>query len=237
MTGRARTSALPVAKTPPPLIPDYLNDTYRWAYLRPASIRWFDNSVAVAAILWGNYWRLSRAAVNEFSAGEHVLQAACAYGRLSPDLARRIGASGRLEVVDIVPIQVENCRRKLAGQSQAQVRLADASAPGGGPYDGVCCYFLLHELPDAYKRKVVAGLLDVIRPGGRVVFVDYHRPSARHPLRGVMNLIFRWLEPFAFSLLAHEIVDFAPPADDISWRKVTYFGGLYQKVIAERRID
>lgn len=232
-----KTTGRSLVEEPAPVLPDYLISTYDWAYLRPASIRWFDNSVAVAAILWGNYWRLARAVVLEFAPGERVLQAACVYGRLSPDLARRLGARGGLDVIDIVPLQVENCRRKLAGLSQARVRLADASAPGGGPYDAVCCYFLLHELPDVYKRKVVAGLLDVIRPGGRVVFVDYHRPSAHHPLRGVMNLIFRWLEPFAFSLLAHEIEDFAPPSDDISWRKVTYFGGLYQKVVAERRAD
>ena len=218
----------------PPRLPEYLRKTYTWAYLRPGSLRLLDNSVVVSAILWGNCRRLMRTAFDEFLPGQRVLQAACVYGDFSVELARRVDRHGRLDVIDVAPLQVENCRRKLAGLPQAQVRLADASQPGGGPYDAVCCFFLLHEMPDPYKSAVVDGLLGCVAPGGRVVFVDYHRPGRGHPLRGVMSLVFRWLEPFAAGLLGTEIAALAADADGFTWRKETFFGGLYQKVVAER---
>ena len=81
----------------------------------------------------------------------------------------------------------------------------------------------------------VDALLGSVVPGGKVVFVDYHRPHPRHPLKGVMSLIFDFLEPFAKSLWHADIADFAGARDDFAWSKQTYFGGLYQKTVALRR--
>lgn len=216
-------------------IPEYLIKTYSWAYLRPVSLLLFDNPVVLSIILWGNLPRLVETTCQEFAPGQRVLQAANAYGPLSQELARVVGPGGALEVIDIAPLQVEHCARKLAEFPHAQARQADAAAPGGGVYDGVCCFFLLHEVPDDYKRAVVDALLAAVPKGGKVVFVDYHRSIDWHPLRGIMHLVFRWLEPFAFGLLDREIEAFASDAAAFSWSKETYFGGLYQKVVAVRR--
>ncbi len=235
MDGSVETEVALATEAEPFSLPEYLVRTYSWAYLRPASLLLLDNHVVVGTILWGNYWRLVRSACSEFGPGERVLQAASVYGGLSANLANRVGPEGRLEVIDIAPLQVEHCRRKLVDYPQARVRVADAAAPGGGSYDSVCCFFLLHEIPDEHKRAVVDALLDRVEPGRKVVFVDYHKPVAFHPFRFVMHQIFRWLEPYAFGLIEREISDFASKADDFTWRKETYFWGLYQKVVAERR--
>ena len=216
----------------PVLIPDYLRDIYSWAYLNPVSQKFFDHSWVVSAILCGQYHRLQRAVFAELEPHQNVLQAACAYGDFSIALAQRVGRDGRLEVIDVAPNQVASCRRKLAGFAHADARLADAARPGGGPYDVICCFFLLHELPDDYKRKVVDALLASVVPGGKVVFIDYHKPHWAHPLKGVMSLVFDTLEPFAKALWRNEIWHFSGAAKGIDWRKETYFGGLYQKVVA-----
>ncbi len=226
--------ALPPSAALAPAIPDYLMDTYYWAYLNPRNVRLLDREIVVSVILWGQHRRLRREAFRELRPGQNVLQPACVYGDFSPALARHLGPRGRLEVIDVAPIQVAGCRRKLRGFPQATVRHADAAAPGGGPYDAVCCYFLLHELPEDYKRAVVDALLMSVVPGGKVVFMDYHRPHRAHPLKGVMSLIFDALEPYAKSLWHHEIADFAGAADGFVWRKETFFGGLYQKTVARR---
>lgn len=220
-----------------PSLPDYLVKTYWWAYLTPATILLFDNPVFLTALLWGNLPRLVRAACDEFAPGQRVLQAAHAYGPLSVELAEKVGPHGRLEVIDIAPLQIERVQRKLAGMPQARARVADAAAPGNLVYDGVCCFFLLHEIPDDLKARVVDALLDRVPPGGKVVFIDYHRARAWHPLRPPMELMFRWLEPFAHGLIEREIRDFAGAAvgDRFDWTKETFFGGLYQKVVATRR--
>jgi len=215
--------------------PAYLEDFYWWAYLRPYSLRIFDHRCVVSAILWGQYNRLKQAVIDHIRDGERVLQAACVYGDLSLALARHVGPAGRLDVIDIVPLQVANCRHKLKGLSQATVWLADAAAPGGGVYDASCCFFLLHELPDDRKAAVVDGLLECVAPGGRAIFVDYHRPEPLHPLKPIMSLAFDLLEPFAKHLWLHEISEIATKRDLFDWRKGTSFGGLYQVVVAQRR--
>ena len=90
----------------------------------------------------------------------------------------------------------------------------------------------MHELPDDYKQGVAKALLDSVRPGGKVVFVDYHKPHWTHPLKYVTSLVFDTLEPYAKSLWRNDIADFAGNDPRFSWRKETYFGGLYQKVVA-----
>lgn len=215
-----------------PLVPDYLRDVYRWAYIDPRNVRLLDRNIVVSAILWGNNQRLQRITFGEFEPGQRVLQAAHVYGDVVPNLARRVGPDGHLEAIDITPIQVACMRRKLAGLPWVRVRRADARNPGGAPYDGVCSYFLLHEVPDDWKRAIVDGLLASIKPGGKAVFLDYHRPRAWHPLKALMSIIFDRLEPFAKGLWHREIWEFAANAADFSWRKETYFGGLYQKVVA-----
>jgi hypothetical protein len=216
-------------------IPDYLQKHYAWAYLNPRTLPILDHHLVVSAILWGNYRRLQRAVLAELAPGQTVLQAACVYGDLSVVLADFLGQRGKLDVVDVAPLQVDNCRRKLAQHAHTEVRLADAARPGGGAYDAVCCFFLLHELPDDHKRRVVDGLLASLASGDKAIFVDYHQPHWAHPLKGPMRLVFDALEPFAATLWRHEIADFASTADAFVWRKQTYFGGLYQKTVAQRR--
>lgn len=217
-----------------PALPAYLVDTYSWAYLRPRNLRLLDRHFVVNGILWGNYRRLAAWACEHFSSGDRLLQAASVYGDLSARLARRVGALGFLDVIDIAPVQVNHCREKLAGHRNVSVQLADAAAPPGSGYDAICCFFLLHEMPDQHRRLVVDALLAAVRPGGIVVFVDYHLPAWWHPLRPIMALVFRWLEPFADGLLRTRIEDLAKRSADVDWKKETCFGALYQKVVARR---
>lgn len=234
MDGGIETRSASATEADVPQLPDYLVDTYTWAYLKPSSLLFLDNTFVVTAILWGNLNRLIRVNCAELKPGQRVLQAASVYGRYSSDLADTVGPSGRLDVIDVAPLQVAHCRRKLAGFPQARVRVADAAKPGGGTYDAVCCFFLLHEIPDDHKSKVVDALLSAVPPGGKVIFTDYHRTKSWHPLRWPMHMVFSLLEPFAFGLIEREIRDFATDQDDFHWRKTTFFGGLYQKVVAER---
>ena len=222
------------AEAEAPQVPAYLREIYDWAYLNPRNVRLLDRESVVATILWGNHNRLRQSAFEEIRPGQQVLQSSCVYGDFSPALARHVGSKGRLQVFDVAPIQVEGCRRKLKDFPQATVRLADAAEPSGEFYDAVCCYFLLHEVPADYKRKVVDALLGSVVPGGKAVFVDYHRPHFAHPLKVITSLVFDTLEPFAKDLWHNEIADFASAPGGFVWSKQTYFGDLFQKVTACR---
>jgi hypothetical protein len=69
-----------------------------------------------------------------------------------------------------------------------------------------------------------------------VVFTDYHQPSVWHPLRPIMKLVFRFLEPYASSLLNQSLELISPACQHFRFSKKTSFGGLYQQVIATRLI-
>ncbi len=219
-----------------PVIPDYLQKTYYWAYLNPRNVRLLDHEWVVSTILWQQHRRLAQAALAEIEPGQHVMQTACVYGNFSCLLAEHIGPEGRLEVFDVAEVQVRNCRRKLAGYKHAVVRHQDVLYLGDETFDVVCCYFLMHEMPDDYKRGVAAALLNSVQPGGKVVFVDYHKPHWAHPLKLVTSIVFDTLEPYAKGLWRKEIAEFADNDARFVWRKETYFGGLFQKVVATRRM-
>jgi ubiquinone/menaquinone biosynthesis C-methylase UbiE len=85
------------------------------------------------------------------------------------------------------------------------------------------------------RRATLAEALRVVKPGGRIVIVDYHRPHRAHPLRPLMTAIFRKLEPFAMDLWENEVAAFLPEdAAGVTIRKETFFGGLYQKLVVTR---
>ena len=218
-----------------PRIPDYLQKTYRWAYLDQRNAKYLDHDLVVKTILWWQHSRLEQAAFAEIESGQHILQSAGVYGNFSQLLAECVGPEGRLEVVDVAEVQVSNCRRKLTNYPQAVVRHEDVLQLTDRNFDAVCCYFLLHEMPDQHKHELTTVLLDSVRPGGKVVFVDYHKPHWAHPVKIVTSLVFDTLEPYAKGLWRKEIADFAGNDDRFAWRKETYFGGLYQKVVATRR--
>ena len=219
---------------PHPAIPTYLREVYDWAYLNQRNAWFLDNEAVVTALLFGNSARLRRAVLGELTAGQHVLQAAHVYGRLIPAIAETIGPSGHLDAIDVAPLQAALCRRKLKRFSNTRTRIANATRLPVGAYDVAVCFFLLHELPDGYKRAVVDALLASVKPGGKVVFVDYHAPQPWHPCRALMRRVFARLEPFAETMWHHKIEDFATEPQVCEWQTETYFCGLYQKTVASR---
>lgn len=222
-----------------PEIPEYLQKTYWWAYLHPRSVRFFEHQWVVNAILWGNFARLRNAALNEMGRAltGRTLQVACVYGDFTPKLAQRLAPAARLDVIDVAPIQLDNLRRKINGNPKVFLAHQNAAALAYDDqrFDQVVVFFLLHELPSEVRAKTLREVLRVVKPGGKVVFVDYHRPVRMHPHRYLMRPILKTLEPFALDLWDREITDWVP--DDYQPRQVrksTYFGGLYQKVVMIR---
>lgn len=222
---------------PPAAIPEYLHETYWWAYVHPTAVRLFERQWLVNLILWGNFARLRDAALEAMGAPTRgrTLQVACVYGDFTARLAQRVAAAGgELDVVDVLPIQLANLGRKLGGQAGVRLLQRDAAhlGFGDGAYDRVVLFFLLHEVPADVRRRALAEALRVTRTGGRIVIVDYHRPVALHPLRAIMRWILRRLEPFALDLWQREVSQWLPRGCRVA--KHTFFGGLYQRVVVIR---
>jgi ubiquinone/menaquinone biosynthesis C-methylase UbiE len=217
-------------------IPAYLQQTYWWAYIHPNAVTFFERQWLVNLILWGNFARLRDAALDEL--GREVtgrtLQVACVYGNFSTRLAQRLAPNASLDVVDVLPIQLHNLREKLPAGAPVTLHQRDSTALGftDQSYDQVILFFLLHEQPEAVRRNTLREALRVVKPGGRLVLVDYHLPRRLHPLRYLFRPVLKALEPYALDLWRHDITEWLPEgigAEQI--RKQTYFGGLYQKIV------
>ena len=220
-------------------IPHYLETVYWWAYLHPRAVHLFEREWLVNLILFGNYGRLRDRALAELGAPVHgrTLQVACVYGDLTQRLRAALASNARLQVVDILPIQLKNLLAKLPSDERVTILQGDSSslATADASFDQVLLFFLLHEQPEPVRRATLAEAMRVVRPGGKIVIVDYHRPARLHPMRPLMRAVFRRLEPYAIDLWCHEIEHFLPDAfTPASMHKETFFGGLYQKLVLIR---
>jgi len=228
-----------VPQRSPVVVPDYLEKTYWWAYTHPNAVRVFERQWLVNLILWGNFARLRDLALDDMGQVIHgqVLQVACVYGDLTERLVQRLAPQAHLNVIDVAPVQIKNLHRKLTDKRQVSILQQDASSLSfaNASQDAVLVFFLLHEMPEEVRRNTIAEALRVTKPGGKLIFVDYHKPLASSPFRYLMVPILTTLEPFAMDLWQHEITQWLPPGCSFSQLdKQTYFGGLYQKLVITR---
>ena len=119
------------------------------------------------------------------------------FSDFSVRLAERIGRGGSLDVVDVLPIQLQNLRRKLPASASVTLCQRDSTALGlaDASYDQAIIFFLLHERPPQVRSHTIAEAFRVVKPGGKLVIVDYHQPSYLHPLRYLLWPVLRALEP------------------------------------------
>jgi len=222
------------------VVPDYLSRHYWWAYVHPNAVRVFERDWLVNLILWGNYPRLRNAALAEL--GERLpgttLQVACVYGDLTCRLSERaMAGGGTVDVVDVLSVQLKNLRGKLPAGAPARLIEMDSTrldVPDAS-YDRALVFFLLHEQPAHCRERTLSEICRVVKPGGKIVIVDYAKPRWWHPLRYLWLPVLERIEPFARALWQEEIAGWLPIfARAGALQKESVFGGLYQKVVVTR---
>ncbi len=227
-------------RKPNPFAPDYLDTYYWWAYVEPDAVKLFERDWLINLILLGNYRKLGKAALSEFGddlAGE-TLQISCCYGNLTPQLAARVAKNGgSLNVVDVMPVQLDNLSKKLPLDAPVKAQRMDARQLefGDARFDRVLLFFLLHEQPPGARKQIVSEALRVLKPGGKLVIVDYGKPRTWHPLRYVLLPFLGLLEPFAVALWRKELTEIlARQIEGCTWQKTSFYGGLYQRIAVRK---
>ena len=219
-------------------VPAYMTEVYDWAYVDPKWVHVLDHNWVVRTLLFLNDQRLMNAYLSEIKAGMRVWQLAHVYGDLVKHAAQKVGPTGEFHLTDVTPVQIEHGIRKLAGMGWTKVIRCDAADFKGVQsidYDLICSFFLLHEVPDEKKYEIVDNMLERLPKGSKGIFVDYHNPAKWQPIRYILKLVNYYLEPFAEALWKNEIKHFSKHAEKFTWRKKTYFGGVYQCVIVEHK--
>lgn len=133
-----------------------LGDALRFGRLRP-----------------GQRLLLERAAI---APGEHVLDVGCGPGRLTREVARRVGPPGRALGIDPSPEMIALARKK--GGAEFEQAGIQAIPAGEGAFDVAFASLVLHHVPGELQGKGMDEVRRVLRPGGRFVALDFAASSA-----------------------------------------------------------
>ena len=214
-------------------IPLYIKNIYSWLYLKPFVYSVFDNPIILNILTLGYHRTLSEELKKEITPHSHVLQIGVTLGSQIEKTYQALGAFGSYTIVDIIPKILDACREKHL-ERRLNLVYADASKTIKGEYDTIICYMLLHELPPITKNKILKNISKALKTNGKIIFIDYHLPSAFNPLKYFIRATNRLYQPFAEILWKKSIKEIMPNAEQFSWSKQTYFGGIYQKVVATK---
>jgi demethylmenaquinone methyltransferase / 2-methoxy-6-polyprenyl-1,4-benzoquinol methylase len=129
-------------------------------------------------------WRRAAARACALTPGASALDVACGTGRLTEELARASGTHGRVVGVDFSPRMLEEARRRRPGLEWVE---ADAlSLPFlEASFDAATIAFGLRNL--AQPKGGLAEMARVVKPGGRLVVLEFLRPP-----KGPTGLAYRW---------------------------------------------
>ncbi|HEX7960827.1 MAG TPA: methyltransferase domain-containing protein [Terriglobales bacterium] len=138
--------------------------------------------------------------------GERVLDVGCGTGTLAIAAKRHVGPSGTVYGVDASPEMLSRAEKKArrAGMSVLfKNALAEALPFPQGQFDVVLSTVMLHHLPQKVRLQAAHEIRRVLKPGGRVLAVDFegfseqkrtllshfHRPHGHVSARDIIALL------------------------------------------------
>jgi ubiquinone/menaquinone biosynthesis C-methylase UbiE len=216
-----------------PSIPAYLSNYYKWAYIHPKAVWLFERQWLINLILWGFYKRLRNSVISHINGlgCVNILQIACAYGNLTPEILKQVGNKSTLDVIDILPIQLDNLRLKIANNPHMHLLKMDSSKLqyADSTFDQIVIFFLLHEQPVDIRAKTIQEAIRVLKDGGQIIVADYSKLPKWNPLRLMWMIFMKPIEPFAEDLIKNGLANvFLIGNSLIIEKREKFLGGAYE---------
>jgi ubiquinone/menaquinone biosynthesis C-methylase UbiE len=118
--------------------------------------------------------------------GEAVLDFGCGTGALALVLARRVGPTGKVAGIDASPEMIAYAQKKASKQGLTidfRLEPVEAMSFPDQTFDRALSSLMYHHLPGDLKRLALESLARVLKPGGRLVIVDYTQKLPGHRAR------------------------------------------------------
>lgn len=112
--------------------------------------------------------------------GETVLDVGCGTGSLAIAAKRQVGRAGKVYGLDASPEMIaraENKARKAGVDLKFQNALAQSLPFTNARFDVVLTTLMLHHLPRKARQELAHEVRRVLRPGGRVLAIDFGEAS------------------------------------------------------------
>jgi ubiquinone/menaquinone biosynthesis C-methylase UbiE len=177
--------------------------------------RLYDLFVPVATLGRARAIRARTVALAGLQPGDRVLDVGCGTGDLTVAAAHRVGATSRVVGIDASPEMIGAARRKAARagvEVEFRVGLVEALEFPDGHFDAVLSSLMVHHLPSELKRRGFIEMHRVLRPGGRVLIVDFKRPTSR-----TARLL---MVPLAHAALGTGVQDLGPLLTETGFTKI-----------------
>ena len=128
--------------------------------------------------------------------GEVVADLGAGSGYYTFRLAKKVGERGKVLAVDIQAEMLETIRGRAVGLGVTNVKViqgteTDPHLPAG-KVDLVLMVDVYHEL--AYPYEIMTKVREALKPGGKVVFVEYRKEDPRVPIKEVHKMSVVQLE-------------------------------------------
>lgn len=147
--------------------------TIRWA-------QFYDPLVGILTLGRARALRARTAALAAIAPGDAVLDVGCGTGDLTMTATTLAGAGGRACGIDAAPEMIAVARRKAhraRAATEFRVAAIEALPFPDASFDVALSSLMMHHLPDDLKRRGLAEVRRVLRPGGRLLIVDMRRPT------------------------------------------------------------
>ncbi|HKS89004.1 MAG TPA: methyltransferase domain-containing protein [Stellaceae bacterium] len=210
-------------------------------YLSAASAERYDHQVEVlfgggAAAMRRQALVPLRAALRARAAASRpprLLDIGCGTGAFLAEVKRnhpRLAVTG----LDLSEPYLRVARRRLAAWSRVALveGAAEAMPFAADQFDIACCVYLFHELPPAVRRAVVGEIRRVLKPDGRLVFVDSLQTGDVPEYDALLDYFpIAFHEPYFTSYISEDLDRLFAPGLAPESRRTAYFS----KVLSYRR--
>ena len=157
-----------------------------------ASARYYDLLVWLLTLGREGAFRERLLALARLQPGESVLDVGCGTGTLAIAAKRRVGPRGVVHGIDASPEMIARAARKArkAGIDVTfRTAIVEALPFPDRHFDVVLSTLMLHHLPRPAREQCAREMRRILKPGGRVLAVDFGAPAGHR--KGIIGHLHR----------------------------------------------